>query len=231
MAKYTPGPIVASVSGSMGGTTFSHNRGGPYFRNRSIPVTSQTVFALAARAGLATASSAWQGLTDGQRAAWLFWAVSNPVTDALGRTIQLTGQQGFVGNFIRQTLAGQTTLDDPPIVPAPLALTSMTITADIGLGGVEIVFAATPLGAAEYLWVLAAVTNSAGITYVQNLLRFTGVSSAAETTPFDMQTLVEDRIGTLVIGQKLTIFCRVFSSVSGMYSPPIRGSAIVEETS
>ena len=40
--KFTPGPTVASLSGSVGGQTYSRNRGGAYIRNRAIPITSTT---------------------------------------------------------------------------------------------------------------------------------------------------------------------------------------------
>lgn len=228
--KFTPGPIVSALSGSIGGTTLSHNRGGQYARRRAIPVTSYSVFALAAKARLATASSAWQALTDGQRNAWLFWAVANPTTDALGQSINLTGQNAFVGNHILMLAAGQTPLDDPPILPAPNALTSAVQSGDIGTGGFDLTFLPTPLAADEYIWLQAAVTNSAGINYVQSLLRFAGVGAAAETSPYDDKSIIEARMGSAVVGQKLTVFARVFSDVTGMYSQPIRASVLIEDT-
>lgn len=230
MAIFTPGPTVASVSGSIGGTVYSHNRGGPYMRNRSIPVTSQTTYSLAARSRMQTASAAWQGLTDGQRAAWLFWAVANPQTNALGKSIQLTGQQAYVSNSVRMQIAAETPLTTPPIIPAPVALTSAAQDGDIGVGEVELVFAATPLAAGDLLWMYAAVTNSAGINYVQNLLRLCALSAKAQATPWDNKSAIEDRIGTLVVDQKLTVFVRVMSTVSGLISAPIRSSVIVDTT-
>lgn len=227
MAKYTPGPFVSAVSGSIGGTVFSRNRGGQYTRARAVPVTSTTPEALAAKARFATASVAWQGLTDGQRDAWKFWATANPSINTLGNSIILTGQNAFVGNYARCTLAGVPTLTSPPIIAAPDSLTSITQDGDEGAGDTDLTFAATPLGAAEYIWLNAAVTNSAGINYVQNLLRFCAVSAAAQTSPWDNESVLVARLGTLVVGQKLTVMPRVFSSVSGLLSLPIRGSVII----
>ncbi len=228
--KFTPGPMVSALSGSVGGQTFSRNRGGQYVRARAVPITSTTPAALAAKARLATASSAWQGLTAGERTAWAFWANANPIINTLGMSTVLTGQQAFVGNHTRLALAGQTTLTTPPIIPAPLALTSAVQDGDIGLGNVDLVFAASPLGAAEYLWIQAAVTNSAGINYIKNLLKFCGISAAAETTPFDDQAIIEARVGTLVVGQTLTVMTSVFSSISGLLSQPIRSSVVITTT-
>jgi hypothetical protein len=228
--KFTPGPMVSAVSGSVGGQTFSRNRGGQYVRARAIPITSTTTYALAAKARLSTASSAWQGLTAGERQAWAQWANANPVVNTLGNSITLTGQQGFVGNHTRLSLAGVATLTTPPIIPAPISLTTATQDGDIGTGDVDLTFAASPLGAAEYLWMRAAVTNSAGINYIQNLLRFIGVSGAAASTPYDNQAQIESRLGTLVVGQTLHVEASVFSSVSGLLSQPIKTSVVITTT-
>ena len=54
--------LATAVSGSIGGITGSHNRGGMYLRSRVIPVNPQTVDQLAARNRLATQSSGWGAL-------------------------------------------------------------------------------------------------------------------------------------------------------------------------
>lgn len=230
MAKFTPGPFVSQVSGSIGGTTFSRNRGGQYTRARAIPVTSTTAEALAAKARLSTASSAWQGLTPGERDAWAFWARANPVTNTLGNSITLTGQQAFVGNHTRMVLADAATLTSPPIVPAPDALTSAVQDGDIGVGDVDLEFLATPLTASQHIWLLVAITNSTAINYVQNLLRFAGTSPGAQVSPWDDQSAIEDRMGTLVVGQTLTVMPRIFDSTSGLISGPTRASVLITTT-
>lgn len=227
MAKFTPGPFVSAVSGSIGGTTFSRNRGGQYTRARAVPITSTTVFALAAKSRLSTASSAWQGLTDAQRTSWAFWADANPTTNTLGMSITLTGQQAFVGNHTRMALADAATLTEPPIIPAPVALTSAVQNGDIGLGDVDLTFAATPLPANEHIWLLAAVVNSAGINFVQNLLRFVATSPSAQTSPWDDEAVIVARLGTLVVGQKLIVMPRVFNSTTGLISGPIRAEVLI----
>ena len=227
MAKFTPGPFVSAVSGSIGGTTFSRNRGGQYTRARAVPITSTTAEAIAARARLSTASSAWQGLTAGQRTAWAFWADANPTTNTLGMSITLTGQQAFVGNHTRLSLAGAATLTAPPIVPAPDALTSAVQDGDIGAGDVDLTFAATPLAAGVHIWLLAAVVNSSGINFVQNLLRFVATSPGAQISPWDNQSDIETRLGTLVVGQTLIVMPRVFDSATGLISGPTRAEVVI----
>jgi len=52
MAIFNPGPLVGQVSGRVGGTVFSHNRGGAYIRNGSIPYAVYSQKALQAKSAL-----------------------------------------------------------------------------------------------------------------------------------------------------------------------------------
>lgn len=214
----------------MGGTVFSHNRGGQYFRNRTIPITSTTTFAINAKARLATASTAWQSLSDGNRAAWLQWALQNPVTDTLGFPRHLTGHQAYVALTVRLAIIGAAAVDAPPINPAPDGLLTIDQDGDIGVGNVDLTFTATPTGANSLLWLQAAVTNSQGINNVNNLYRFIGVSGAAEASPFDDQALIEDRLGTLIVGQKLHMKASVIDDVTGLLSLPLVDTVIITTT-
>jgi hypothetical protein len=229
-AIFTLGPLAGAVSGSIGGTTFSHNRGGSYMRRRAIPVVSTSPAALAAKNRLAAGSQAWQTLTDGQRLAWTEWSNENPSVNALGNQITLTGHQSFVGNHSRQLNAGTATLTAPPIVVAPDPLISLTASFDIGIGDFDIVFTATPIGAAELLWLVVSVHNSPAINYVENIKRFVGVSTAAQASPFDSQALIEAKFGTLVVGQHVDIFAHVFSSDTGLLSTALRVNGTVVST-
>ncbi len=225
--KFTPGPTIAAASGSIGGTVYSHNRGGMYTRNRSIPITSTTTFALNAKSRLATASAAWQDLTDAQRAAWLSWALQNPVTDTLGFPRHLTGHQSYVALNTRLALDSQSAISTPPIVSAPDGLLTIVQDGDEGAGDVDLTFTATPLGATEKLWMQAAVTNSAGITNVNNLYRFIGTSAAAETSPYDNEAQIETRLGTLIVGQKLHMKASVFDTATGLLSLPLATTVVI----
>src|SRR5690554_6218576 len=96
MAKVKYGEMIASMSGSINGTTHSRNRGGAYMRNRSIPVNPQTVAQQAIRAILSSLSSAWRDLTPSQRNGWNSATSNFPVTDQFGDQRELSGHQLFV---------------------------------------------------------------------------------------------------------------------------------------
>lgn len=230
MAKFTPGPLAGAISGSIGGATFSHNRFGPYIRRRAIPVTSTTPYALDAKANFAAASTAWQLLAAADKLTWNTWALSNPITNSLGQTQQLTGHQCYTGLHARALACGKTPLTAPSVLPAPAPLTSLIQTCDIGAGTFDLQFLATPLGGADYLYIQAALTDSAGIHFVKNLLRFIGITAAAQASPFDHQAQVTARFGTLPPGNYVHAVVSVFSSISMLLSPPLKVRTIVSES-
>lgn len=95
-------PLLGTdLSGSLGGITASHNRGGAYFRNRAIPVNPNTVFQQAVRGFLATLTSLWNDtLTVAQRAAWDLYALNVPLLDPLGNPRNVGG----LGMYIRSNV-------------------------------------------------------------------------------------------------------------------------------
>lgn len=230
MAIFTPGPMAGQISGRVGSVVFSHNRGGTYVRNGTIPIKIMSEAALAAKARLATSSNAWQALTDAQRAAWVAWAQANSVTNRLGHAITLTGIAAFNSLNTRLRLALAAPITAPPIIPPPNGLLTLTQQGDIGAGAFGLTFTATPLSANVKLWIQACVTNSGAIEYVQNLIRYCGVSAAAQASPFDHQALIEARLGALVVGQTVTSFVSTFDTVTGQLSRPLRVQTVVTST-
>jgi len=230
MAKVKYGPIIGSMSGSVGGSTYSRNRYGTYIRRRAIPVVSTTPAALAAKARFGAASQAYQSLSAAQKLAWNTWALTNPVTDRLGDPQALTGHAAFIGSWTRANFSGGTPLDEPPVIAAPAALELLVMFCDIGAGAFELNFTAQPLGANDQLWIYGAVADSSGIVYVKNLLRSLGLSAAAQASPLDCETLFSDKFGVLQVDQTCHVSVAVFNNVSFQVSSPLAHSAVVVTT-
>lgn len=230
MAIITPGPTVAAISGSIGGTVYSRNRGGAYIRNRAIPVDPNTTFQQEARAILAARSQEWADLTAAQRASWESWALQNLVTNALGNQIRLSGHQAYIQLNSRIAHSGLPVITAPPIINAQDGLTSLSLTADIGAGDVAATFTVTPLAAAARLWMQAAVVNSPGISYVRNLFKFIGVGPGADVSPFDFEAFMTARFGTLIVGQTVFIRFGTFDGTTGLLSVPLEASVLVTTT-
>lgn len=107
--------VYGSASGSVGGLTYSRNRGGMYARTRTIPSNPATEFQGVARENMATAVSSWTNeLTPAQRTAWAAYATATPTVDALGQQLILSGQQMFIRTFTMRMLASNGAVLDGP---------------------------------------------------------------------------------------------------------------------
>lgn len=140
--KFTPGPIGADFSGSIGSTTASRNRYGPYLRTKAIPVNPNTVRQQAVRAIFSTLVNVWTStLTQIQRDEWSNWAANTPILGKDGSPINITGQNAFIRfNAVRVQI------DRPRVLDAPLAfnngapITSFEAEEDGVIGVIEIAF-------------------------------------------------------------------------------------------
>lgn len=132
------GTIVTAASGSVGGLTFSHNRAGPYIRNRATPVNPNTVYQQAVRSAMAALASYWnETLTQVQRDAWDLYAFNVPLINRVGDPINVGG----IGMFQRTNVpvvqtggGGGSIIEDAPTIfnlgsytpPAIAAITAAT---------------------------------------------------------------------------------------------------------
>lgn len=230
MALVRTGGEVGQISGRIGAHVWSHNRYGSYVRQGTIPVTSTTEHALAAKARLTAASQAWQSLSAPRKLSWNAWAAQNPTLNRLGQSIILTGHAAYVGLYARLESIQIGHKDDPPIDPPPAPLTGLTVTADVGAGDVALVYTPTPMVVPENLYIEACVVTSQGINFIQNFIRLIGRSGAAEPSPFDIETIVEDRFGTLQVDQILHVIVAVCDTSTGLLSAPRRAKATVITT-
>lgn len=107
----------------------SHNRFGPYFRTRVIPVNPNTTKQVAQRTDLTNWSQFWRTLTDAQRAGWTALGATMTRLDTLGVAYTLTGLQAL--ESINRTLSfiGATTLSSAPTLAGVTPVATVTPTA------------------------------------------------------------------------------------------------------
>lgn len=114
--KFTP-TIGAGYSGSLGGITAAHNRGGPYFRIRAIPTDPQTPQQMAIRGFVANLTSLWRNvLTQIQRASWDAYALQIAATDALGHSRNIGGLAHYIRSNVPRLQNGYARVDPAPII-------------------------------------------------------------------------------------------------------------------
>jgi hypothetical protein len=124
--------LTSPSSGSIAGTTFSHNRAGQYTRNRRTPVSgTRTTRQAAVKAQFTQASQSWGSLTDTQQQAWVSYANAHPITDALGQSIKLTGSQFYIKVNAALLNVGASQTFSPPVnsIVNPEVLISLQVDA------------------------------------------------------------------------------------------------------
>jgi hypothetical protein len=157
--------VYTNVSGSIGGLTYAHNRGGMYARARSTPVNTMTARRTAVRANFAAASTYWRNtLTAAQRGDWTAYAEASPVTDQFGDEKILTGQQMFIRTHTLRLQAGEAAIAAAPSTPGFGVPVSEFTNTDISV--------ATPGGTLDIDGSLASGAPDAGdvLVYVGTML-------------------------------------------------------------
>lgn len=207
--------LMTQVSGSIGGMTGSHNKGGMYFRGRSIPTNPQTAFQTAVRNALTSLVNAWSGtLTQAQRDAWDVYAINTPTTNALGDTVTRSGQQEYIGANIPRLQAGMSPVDDAPTVFNRGEFTDPTIAIDTANDEVDVSFDNTDAWANEddaSMVVFASRPQNAGVNFFKGPYRFAGsIDGNATTAPTSPAAIALPFAVTA--GQKVFVQVRVTRS-------------------
>lgn len=183
--------LVTQASGSIGGMTASRNRGGMYFRARSIPVNPSTTFQQTVRTNFTSLAAAWtDDLSEAQRTSWNTFAVNVTVTDSFGDQRQISGINHFIRSNALRLQAGLSTVlqapssftgvsfGEPSITDWDLALQEVDISFTLALwrtqnGGALLVYLSRPQGE--------------GINYFRGPYRLAGIilgnSSSPPTSP------------------------------------------------
>ena len=107
--------LLTAMSGSVGGLTFSHNRGGAYVRDRAIPTQPNTFQQVIIKAIFGTLSGLWSSLlTAAQRDDWDLYAAATPLTDKLGQPFFPTGLNMYIRGNTPLIQGGSARIDAGP---------------------------------------------------------------------------------------------------------------------
>lgn len=180
--------IYTQVSGSIGGTTFAHNRGGMYTRARATPTNPNTPAQQAIRALIAQFTSAWLNvLTRPKRRKWDTYAENVPLLDKLGEPRNVGGLAMYVRSNVSRVQAALARIDDAPTIfnlgdytaPTMDNVTEAGASADINFTvGDEW---ASEDGAAMLVWL--SRPQNASINFFKGPYQFAGLIAGDSVTP------------------------------------------------
>jgi len=192
-------------SGSQAGTTASHNSAGQYLRSRRAPVqpvgTGRRAFI---KAAFGAAASAWAALSAINQAGWVSFAAGHPITDALGQSITLTGQQMFVAVGTQLLNCGAALPTVAPLTGTVYTVGAPTFTV-VSAGAITL----TPTGAgaaADYLLYAFSAPQSGGVLFCKTFWQ-AGHVAGNSTTAIVATTAYHTQFGVPAVGQR--VFCKV----------------------
>ena len=226
--KVNFGAIVSEGRGSIGGTTFSRNRGGAYSRNRTIPTDPATAAQIAQRARFATISASWATLTDAQRNTWQ-QAVSEYVyTDVFGKAHVYSPFVLFQQCNLNLLLIGSTMITEAVPPQEKINYEGLTITATSVVQDIVINTGISQAGPNQATAYYATPMYSPGISYVKNKFRYMNFIPAEDPTQsYGFNGEYSAVFGLLVAGFKVSVMIRMINTLSGEASSMITASTII----
>lgn len=223
--------VYTQASGSVGGLTYSHNRGGMYTRARTIPTNPSSAFQAVIRGFVAALTSAWNDtLSAAQRAAWDVYAENVPMLDSLGESRNIGGLGHYVRSNVPRLQAGLDRVDDGPTTYNLGEFTNPTIDAvDATADEIDVAFTAGDDWVGEdgaALLVLCSRPQNPGINYFTGPYRFAdSIDGDSGTPPTSPASLTLPFV--VAAGQKIFAQFRV-TRADGRLSLPFRlgGTAV-----
>lgn len=208
------------VSGSVGGTTYAHNKGGMYARARAIPTNPNSIYQQAIRGFIADLTQRWTlTLTEPQRAAWRVYATNVPLPDAFGDMRTIPALSHYIRSNVPRLQIGASRIDPGPTTynlgqaTQPVITVTAPSTASVAFTNTDEWYT---VGAAGALIILASRPQLASIEYFKGPYLYCGyvinpdASPKALTLPFPC-----------VAGQKVFFQVRA-TQTNGRLSLPFR---------
>lgn len=220
----------SQASGSIGGTTYSHNRYGMYVRSRTTPVNPSSGRQQSVRNIFSQLTDHWnQQLTAAERTAWNLYASNVTKKDKMGQDINITGFNHFIRSNSVVLLAGNSIIEPGPTTFS-LAETDESIVATISEASQQISLAFDTnldwVGETNaLLMVLMSKPQNGGRAFIDPVLRYADeIDGDSVTPPTSPQTMTVPF--AVAQGQAVFVQCRILRA-DGRLSEPFRYTATV----
>jgi len=220
--------VLTQASGSVGGLTYSHNRGGMYTRARATPTNPGSPLQSAIRQIMGDLAKRWSNvLTPGQRVAWTLYADNVPLINKLGEAKSIPGLAMYVRCNTPRVQATLAVVDDGPTLYTLPNFTAPVMTIDEAGQECSLAYTATDAWAIELggaMLLQLSRPQNPSINYFKNPYRFAGHEAGLVVPP--TSPLVVDVPFPVVEGQKIFGFVRVCMA-DGRLSEPFRADTLV----
>lgn len=179
--------LLTQASGSIGGVTASHNKGGMYFRARTIPTDPSTNFQQTMRSAMAQLSNLWvNSLSQAQRDAWDLYALLVPLSNPFGDLKKVSGLNQYVRSNTVRLQAGLTRVDDAPTVYDQGDFTAVINAVDATAQEIDVAFGSSQDWIDEDgsgLLVYVSRGQNPSVNFLIGPYRLAGTIAGSSTTP------------------------------------------------
>ncbi|MHC4867567.1 MAG: hypothetical protein ACYTEX_26145 [Planctomycetota bacterium] len=220
----------SQASGSIGGTTYSHNRFGMYVRSRVTPVNPSSSRQQAVRNIFSQLTDHWNStLTQAERTAWNLYASNVTKKDKMGQDIFITGFNHFVRSNCVALICSSSIVEPGPTI-FTLAETDEAIVATISETSQQISLAFNTaldwVGEDDaFMLVLMSKPQNGGRAFIDPVLRVAdNIAGDSTTPPTSPQTMSVPF--AVAQGQAVFVQCRILRA-DGRLSEPFRHTSSV----
>jgi hypothetical protein len=222
-------PLLSDARASVGGATFSKNRGGNYIRAKVAPVQPRSVAQQTVRANLSVLAGMWKSLSAADVAGWNTLAGTITLKDSLGNSYSPSGIDLFVGNNRNLSSIDEPVVEAPPaaspgfedILPLGPSATAGTPTFVITTG-----LAAAPTGF-KFL-VRATTQSSTGVSYfTRSAYRVVASFAASAYASLNIESAYVAKFGPLVAGSKIAVAVSLVEIASGFQGVEATATLVV----
>jgi hypothetical protein len=229
MALLTLGSVVTDIRKSIGGTTYSRNKGGAYARARVAPINRNTPAQSQVRANFASNAKLWSGtFTAAERTAWAAFAAANPLVNILGASIIVSGLA--MAQKLNQVLAQidqPVITTPPPDLSVPALAAPLSITTDSTTGAIIINTNDQSLVAGANFYVFATPALAAGKTPSTSDYRFVqNTAPTAVAASVDISDKWAALFGSFSAGASIGIACGTVNTETGAVTKAVIFNAI-----
>jgi hypothetical protein len=208
MAKVLFGPLITGARGTIAGTTFSANKGGPYAKGWARGPNPQTTPQYIPRSTFARYAIRWGTLTSAQRTSWDTYAAlpAQKLTDPLGNDYYASGFNWYLNFNTHRTYLGRPPYDTcgNPTVPATLTPSSIVVNSTPTNNAV-VTYPSPPANAVDCAWfVYLAPTKGRIVASNANFLFHSSLQKPDATNPITLANL-DDLFGAIQVDQVLWV--------------------------
>jgi hypothetical protein len=209
MAIIKLGELVAGIRGTIGGTTYSANKSGPFAKGwsrgtnpRSSPQSNQ-------RSVIAAFASSWRDLTQTQRDGWDTYAAAaaQDLENSLGETYSISGFNWYIRINSHLFQVDESARDAAPTLTRPTAavIESLTFRETPAAGNSLVQYDLTDPDLTANHFVEGVVVRSEGIGQRAHNFTFLANDVPNVARRILLQDELEAAFGTIAIGMRLFI--------------------------